>query len=88
MLVCNYDIWGMPEVNTNRLLIWRNYLQGDLLEKLTQDNMTKVMNMMAEEAEKGPIELKSHLNNIVFYQLYTLCFGEKCVYTTANWIWE
>ncbi|XP_055995738.1 steroid 17-alpha-hydroxylase/17,20 lyase-like [Ostrea edulis] len=53
----------------------RNYLQGDLLEKLTQDNMTKVMNMMA--AEKGPFEPKSHLDNIVFYQLYTLCFGEK-----------
>uniref|UniRef100_K1Q054 Steroid 17-alpha-hydroxylase/17,20 lyase n=1 Tax=Magallana gigas TaxID=29159 RepID=K1Q054_MAGGI len=55
----------------------RNYLQGDLLEKLTQDNMTKVMNMMAAETEKGPIELKSHLDNIVFYQLFTLCFGEK-----------
>nr|XP_034329009.1 steroid 17-alpha-hydroxylase/17,20 lyase isoform X2 [Crassostrea gigas] len=55
----------------------RNYLQGDLLEKLTQDNMTKVMNMMAAEAEKGPIELKSHLDNIVFYQLFTLCFGEN-----------
>ncbi|XP_061178421.1 steroid 17-alpha-hydroxylase/17,20 lyase-like isoform X1 [Saccostrea echinata] len=53
----------------------RNYLQGDLLEKLTQDNMTKVMNMMA--AEKGPFEPIPHLNNIVFYQLYTLCFGEK-----------
>ncbi|XP_052674496.1 steroid 17-alpha-hydroxylase/17,20 lyase-like [Crassostrea angulata] len=53
----------------------RNYLQGDLLEKLTQDNMTKVMNMMA--AEKGPIVVKSHMDNIVFYQLFTLCFGEK-----------
>ncbi|XP_034302989.2 steroid 17-alpha-hydroxylase/17,20 lyase isoform X1 [Magallana gigas] len=53
----------------------RNYQQGDLLEKLTQDNMTKVMNMMA--TEKGPIAMKSHLNNIVFYQLYTLCFGEN-----------
>ncbi|XP_062587481.1 steroid 17-alpha-hydroxylase/17,20 lyase-like [Saccostrea cucullata] len=53
----------------------RNYLQGDLLEKLTEDNMIKVMNMMA--AEKGPFEPKPHLDNIVFYQLYTLCFGEK-----------
>lgn len=43
--------------------------------------MTKVMNMMA--TEKGPIAMKSHLNNIVFYQLYTLCFGEKWVYTIA-----
>lgn len=42
--------------------------------------MTKVMNMMAAEAEKGPIELKSHLDNIVFYQLFTLCFGEKWVH--------
>ena len=53
----------------------RNYLQGNLLEQLTQDNMSKVMNIMA--AEKGPFKLKSHLDNIVFYQVYTLCFGEK-----------
>ncbi|XP_022334283.2 steroid 17-alpha-hydroxylase/17,20 lyase-like [Crassostrea virginica] len=53
----------------------RNYLQGNLLEQLTQDNMIKVMNIMA--AEKGPFKLKSHLDNIVFYQVYTLCFGEK-----------
>lgn len=60
----------------------RNYLQGDLLEKLTQDNMTKVMNMMA--AAEGPIVVKSHMDSIVFYQLYTLCFGEKWVNTIAN----
>lgn len=45
--------------------------------------MTKVMNMMAAEAEKGPIELKSHLDNIVFYQLFTLCFGEKWVHVQS-----
>lgn len=45
--------------------------------------MTKVMNMMAAEAVKGPIELKSHLDNIVFYQLFTLCFGEKWVHVQS-----
>lgn len=45
--------------------------------------MTKAMNMMAVEAEKGPIELKSHLDNIVFYQLFTLCFGEKWVHVQS-----
>lgn len=45
--------------------------------------MTKVMNMMAAEAEKGPIVLKSHLDNIVFYQLFTLCFGEKWVHVQS-----
>ena len=63
------DVAHGPLVNS------RNYLQGNLLEQLTQDNMIKVMNIMA--AEKGPFKLKSHLDNIVFYQVYTLCFGEK-----------
>lgn len=53
----------------------RNCLHGDLLEKLTEDNMRKVLDMMA--AETGPFSLQSHLENIIYYQLFTLCFGEK-----------
>ncbi|XP_065926328.1 steroid 17-alpha-hydroxylase/17,20 lyase isoform X2 [Magallana gigas] len=53
----------------------RNYLQGDLLENMIQDNMNKFLDKMAEE--KGPFVFKEYMDLIIFHQLYTICFGEK-----------
>ncbi|XP_061194475.1 steroid 17-alpha-hydroxylase/17,20 lyase-like [Saccostrea echinata] len=53
----------------------RHYLQGDLLENMIQDNMTKFLDKMAEEKE--PFEFSTYANLMVYHQLYTICFGEK-----------
>lgn len=59
------------------IYIWfyRHYLQGDLLEKMIQENMNKFLNKMAEEKE--PFMFKEYVDLMVFHQLYTICFGEK-----------
>ncbi|XP_061194476.1 steroid 17-alpha-hydroxylase/17,20 lyase-like isoform X1 [Saccostrea echinata] len=53
----------------------RNYLQGDLLENMIQDNMEKFLNKMAQE--KDPFIFKEYADIMVFHQLYTICFGQK-----------
>ncbi|XP_062620092.1 steroid 17-alpha-hydroxylase/17,20 lyase-like [Saccostrea cucullata] len=53
----------------------RHYLQGDLLESMVQDNAEKFLNKMAEEKE--PFFFKDFVDQMIFHQLYTICFGEK-----------
>ncbi|XP_056018610.1 steroid 17-alpha-hydroxylase/17,20 lyase-like isoform X2 [Ostrea edulis] len=53
----------------------RHYLQGDLLEKMIQNNMDKFLDKMAEE--KDPFIIRNHVDLMVYHQLYTMCFGEK-----------
>lgn len=55
-----------------------HYLHGSLLEDMIQENMSKFMDRMAKE--NGPFEPKQYISLMVFHQLYTVCFGERCVF--------
>lgn len=55
-----------------------HYLHGSLLEDMIQENMSKFMDRMAKET--GPFEPKQYISLMVFHQLYTVCFGERCVF--------
>lgn len=57
---------------------YRHYLHGSLLEDMIQENMSKFMDRMAKET--GPFEPKQYISLMVFHQLYTVCFGERCVF--------
>lgn len=57
---------------------YRHYLHGSLLEDMIQENMSKFIERMAKET--GPFEPKQYISLMVFHQLYTVCFGERCVF--------
>lgn len=57
---------------------YRHYLHGSLLEDMIQENMSKFMDRMVKET--GPFEAKQYISLMVFHQLYTVCFGERCVF--------
>lgn len=57
---------------------YRHYLHGSLLEDMIQENMSKFMDRMVKET--GPFEPKQYISLMVFHQLYTVCFGERCVF--------
>jgi hypothetical protein len=54
---------------------FRHYVQGDLLEKMIHNNMSKFLDKMAQEKE--PFIIGNYLHLMMIHQVYTIFFGEK-----------